>query len=188
MHLKPRKRILVDAKLQGRLVLRVAAYWFLSLLAVGLMLVTWDIAQGLSGPYFEPGRAHTLWYTTLTMAVASVLLLPVLLADTLLFSNRFAGPLYRVRKQMRALTAGEPVEPIEFRKKDDLAGLAEEFNALVAYVERLKQQPSTAPAACENQPRREPDRPGACPTDGKPAPLVDTGPGQPYVESFQGVS
>jgi hypothetical protein len=187
MRCTPRKRMIVDARLQGALILRVVAYWFLSLVAVGLMLITWDIAQGLQGPYIDPARSNQLWYTALTITLASVLLLPVLLADTVLFSNRFAGPVFRFRKELRALTAGEKVEPLRFRKKDDWAGLDAEFNALVEYVERLKHEHRSAAGAAPSQPQREPDRPVACPS-GNPTTLVDTPSEGAYVENLQVIS
>jgi hypothetical protein len=60
--------------------------------------------------------------------------------DVLYLSNKIVGPIYRMRRSLRALGAGEYVAPVEFRKGDFGLELADEFNAVAAYVESLKQQ------------------------------------------------
>ena len=57
-------------------------------------------------------------------------MLPILLLDVLITSNRFAGPLYRLRRSMRALAAGEHVQPVVFRDGDFWHEIADEFNAV----------------------------------------------------------
>ena len=163
MRKNARQRMIVDARLQFRLIARVAAYWFFSLVAVALILLSWQIAQGPFGPFLDPARYNELWYNYLAMALASLLFLPVLLADTVLISNRFAGPLDRVRRQMRALAEGQKVERIEFRKRDAWAGLANDFNAVVDAFERLRVDDGGERQAKISLPRREPDAVPACP-------------------------
>jgi nitrogen fixation/metabolism regulation signal transduction histidine kinase len=58
----------------------------------------------------------------------SVLLGTSILA--LLYSHRIAGPLFRLRKCVDMLSAGQDVEPIRFRKKDEFKELAESLNEL----------------------------------------------------------
>lgn len=138
MRFNPRNRVFVNARMQGALVVRVAAYWFFSIVAVGLILLCLDIAQGPWGPFFDQVRFGRLWEQYASVAIASFFILPVILADTVLTSNRIAGPLVRVRAAMRALAAGQPMTPLQFRKHDLWYGVAEELNAVMDYVERLK--------------------------------------------------
>jgi signal transduction histidine kinase len=74
------------------------------------------------------------------VVLASVVLVPVIMFDVLVTSNRFAGPLYRVRRAMRELAAGERVGAIQFREKDFLQDLADEFNAVAQRVEELEDE------------------------------------------------
>ena len=82
--------------------------------------------------------------------VAVTLLVPIIAYDVLVISNRFAGPLYRMRRSLRALGAGESVDPIHFRDHDFLQELAVEFNAVADRVEQLRRDLEEAQAA---QPR-----------------------------------
>ena len=55
---------------------------------------------------------------TLPFAIASFVLLPLVIIDIVRLSNRFTGPLLRMRRSMRALAQGEQVEPLKFRDAD----------------------------------------------------------------------
>lgn len=132
--------MIVDPRMQGALVVRVVAYWLFSVLAVGLILMCWDLALGPWGPFFAPHRLNALWDRYAPMIVASILILPVVLADAVLMSNRIVAPLDRVRGRMRALAAGETVEPLSFGKHDPWDALAADFNAVVDYNANLKQR------------------------------------------------
>lgn len=144
MQLTPRKRFLVDPKLQGSLLIRTFGYWCFCLITISLILLCWDAACGPSRPFFEYFRFDQLWREHGTVVVASFIMLPVLLIDVLVTSNRVAGPLYRMRRSLRAMAAGEYVEPVQFRDSDFWHEIAEEFNAVAAYVEQIKQRASAA--------------------------------------------
>jgi len=66
------------------------------------------------------------------------------IVDVVRLSNRFTGPLLRLRRSMRALARGEQVEPIRFRDNDFWHDFAEEFNALAA---RFRHQAAALAAA-----------------------------------------
>jgi hypothetical protein len=148
VRLTPRKRYLVDSKLQGALMMRTFGYWCFCVLATGLILLSWEAATGPHRPFLSYFSLHEIVQRHGAVALASVLLLPILLLDVLITSNRFVGPVYRMRRSMRALAAGEHVQPIKFRDGDFWHEVADEFNALAAYVEGLKQEktePTTIP-------------------------------------------
>ena len=75
--------------------------------------------------------------------------LPMVVADVIRVSNRFAGPLVRLRRSMRALARGEHVEPIHFRKGDFWQEFAEEFNAVAARVQG--ERPNAEPTLREEE-------------------------------------
>jgi hypothetical protein len=125
-----RRQLFVDPKVQGALVVRTVAYWGFCLIAVTLMLLLWRVIS-------VPGRAFAfhvdwLWFHYAPAAVASLLLLPIIVLDSMRMSNRFAGPLVRLRRAMRRLAEGETVQPINFRDDDFWSEFAEEFNRMLA--------------------------------------------------------
>lgn len=137
-----RKHLFVDPKVQGALVVRVILYWVVCLITITLMLLCWRIATGPVQLFYAHFDEMLLTYGP--ALVASLLLLPLVAVDIIRLSNRFVGPLLRLRRSMRALARGEHVDPIEFRDADFWHEIAEEFNSLVARVQ------GAAPAACRD--------------------------------------
>ncbi len=128
-----RKRLLVDMKVQHALVIRVILYWFMCLASVAIMILAWRLA---TDPSRGVGQHLTqMWYQFGAAVIGSLLLLPLVIYDTLVISNRFVGPLQHLRGQMRRLARGEKVDPIKFRQDDFWHELSEEFNALTAHLE-----------------------------------------------------
>lgn len=133
-----RKRLFVDAKVQGALLVRGVAYWLFALLAISLLLLCWRV-------WAVPGRPFAfhldhLWYFYAPALFASLLLLPIVLVDIVKLSSRFVGPLVRLRNGMRALARGERVKPIRFRKGDFWQDFAQEFNAVAARMDQLQSE------------------------------------------------
>ncbi len=149
-----RKHIFVDAKVQGALVLRVAIYWVFCLLSLSLMLLCWRILTGPARIFYT--HFADMWYYYGAALVASLLLLPIVLVDIVRLSNRFAGPLVRLRRSMRALARGEEVQPIHFRGQDFWQEFADEFNAIADRLQdaNASKSPRFRPAESteENQP------------------------------------
>ena len=137
----------VDARVQGAMLLRLVTYWLLGLLAISQILLCWNIISGPPRPFFDMFRFDILWAEHGEVVVASLIMLPIFLIDTIVVTNRFAGPLYRLRGAIRSLASGERVEPLKFRDKDFWRGLADEFNLLAVHVEQLKRQVALAAAA-----------------------------------------
>jgi hypothetical protein len=95
-----------------------------------MMLLCWRV-------FTIPGRTFAfhvdwLWFHYAPAVVASLLLVPIILLDSLRMSNRFAGPMVRLRRAMGRLAEGESVQPINFRDNDFWADFAEDFNRMLA--------------------------------------------------------
>jgi hypothetical protein len=136
MHLAKRRQLLIDKQVQGALLFRTIVYWFFLLVAASLFLLCMYVVQ-------EPGGTFLDYYGLVlerhgVLAFATLVLLPLVVYDVLVTTNRFAGPIYRMRRSMRALATGAHVDPLEFREQDFWREMADEFNALAAYVEELK--------------------------------------------------
>jgi hypothetical protein len=130
---RPRRHWFVDPKLQGALICRLVLYWSACLLATGLML-----GCSLAGSRPESliyGGLGVVWLHFGPVVIISMLLLPIMIVDVIRFSNRFVGPLLRLRRSMRQLARGEHVEPITFRRGDYWQDFADEFNAVLAHVQ-----------------------------------------------------
>jgi hypothetical protein len=130
-----RKHLFVDRKVQGALIARVVMYWVVCLITIALMLLCWDIITGPARMFYL--HFDNMWFFYGPAAIASFLLLPLVIVDIIRISNRFVGPLLRLRRSMRALARGEYVEPIEFRGNDFWHEFADEFNAVRARILQL---------------------------------------------------
>ncbi|MEX0978527.1 MAG: hypothetical protein WDZ48_06730 [Pirellulales bacterium] len=149
MRITPRKRLFVDRAVQGTLLFRIIIYWCFSVLAVCLFTLC---ARALTAPpdsFLEYFAFDKFFAQYGTVVVASAVLVPLIMLDVLVISNRFAGPLYRLRRSMRNLASGEAVQRIEFREKDYWRELAHEFNAISEYIENLERKLAEAQAKAD---------------------------------------
>ncbi len=172
-----RHRLFVDPEVQAALILRVMTYWMLCLAAVALMLFCWQVVSLPTRSIW--GHLEDLWFRFGPPFFASLIVLPLILMDIIRLSNRFSGPLIRVRRTMRALARGERVARLRFRKDDFWQNFAEECNAVAKRIADLECAVATAAAAsAENRPsssleRRNPSL--SCPESSVPSrPVVLT--------------
>ena len=138
MNLKTkRNRLFVDIDVQVALMWRVALYWGTFAVAVLLMQFCWVAFTA------RPTSSVDLLQRALGACgpaiIASVLLIPLVLVDCLRVSNRFVGPVFRLRRAVRELSQGISTEPIVLRRDDFWHDLTEDFNRLVE-----KQSPADA--------------------------------------------
>jgi hypothetical protein len=127
-----RKRYCVDRKVQSALTRRMVYQWFVFLFVASLALPLFNVM--MRGDFSRP-LAQTLRDTAsdfVILAVTFLCLLPYFVLDTYKQTNRFAGPIYRLRNTMRSLLNGEKTPPLKFRQDDFWHELAEDFNALQA--------------------------------------------------------
>jgi signal transduction histidine kinase len=146
MKLPSRKQVLVDHKVQWTLVRRVCMYWLscvavVKLMPVFLSMLTMRLAVEMS----------TTTQYVLSMLIPVTIFLPLIAYDVMRVSNQFVGPLYRLRRNMRELTAGETIAPIQFRPDDFWHDLADEFNALVREVQSLRDNNADAATREEDE-------------------------------------
>jgi hypothetical protein len=148
-----RTHYFVDAKTQGALVLRIVLYWAVLLFDIAATLAFWKMITlpvHMLKPNWDPA-----WFHYGPAVLTALLLLPVAITDIVRFTNRFVGPILRLRGSMRALARGEHVEPIRFRRGDFWQDLADEFNAVLARVER-----QASAAAAQSAPQAETEMAG----------------------------
>ena len=99
------------------------------------------ILQVLSNP-FRPLAEHVrnLWWTHGPFLLVLVFLLPVFIIDSIKLSNRFAGPVYSLRRALREIVQGKPPRRLKFRKHDFWHDLADDYNALLVRLDLLDEE------------------------------------------------
>lgn len=126
---KKRKTFLVEKQVQGALGWRIAAHWFIFL---GLSMFVNCSLQMLGS--FDRGSIWSSLQKAMLGQVGSVAvllaLLPWFIHDSLKLSNRFAGPMVRLRKSIIALSTQEETRPVSFRSGDFWQEIADDFNQL----------------------------------------------------------
>ncbi len=127
----------IDRKVQGALVVRTCVYWLFCLFSVSLLLICWRAFTGPLRPFSV--MAADVYQQHAAVLLASLVLLPITAMDVLRLSNRFVGPVSRMRAALEELAAGRSIEPVHFRDDDYWRELAGHLNEVAA---RLKQSDS----------------------------------------------
>lgn len=134
---KPRKRLLVDKEVQSSLLRRVTIHWIAFLVCNTIALTIW--IRVFEHP--EIGWADTFVGTLkrfLPFFVINLALFPAFIRDTLKTTNRFAGPISRLKTALRTAANGEPVERLKFREDDFWSDVAADFNRVADRIEAEK--------------------------------------------------
>ena len=149
-----RKKLVVDKRVQGSLLVKAGYYWALSIGVIGsLTLLGWVyVAPGLRILVQSPELLPAIMSGIGVAICASIIVLGVVLWDLSRESNRFAGPIYRLRCVMRDAAAGKRVEPIRFREEDHWHDLAEAFNDVLVQLEEARRQTTRKDAEREDEP------------------------------------
>jgi signal transduction histidine kinase len=129
-----RGRFLVDSRVQLSLVGRVIVHWISFIVLFLLVVLTIEMFLREPGVSVLDSLSISLKKNAL-MFVLMVAVLPAFLYDTVKMSNRFAGPISRLKYGLTALANGQPVEKINFRKGDFWGELAEDFNRVATRLE-----------------------------------------------------
>jgi hypothetical protein len=127
--MQKRNRLFIDIDVQVALMWRVGLYWGTFGVAVLLMQFCWVALTA------HPVSSLDLLQRALSACgpaiIASALLIPLVLVDCLRLSNRFVGPVYRLRKAMRELSQGIRAEPVVLRRDDFWRDLTEDINRMI---------------------------------------------------------
>ncbi|MEM0924408.1 MAG: hypothetical protein AAGJ83_00085 [Planctomycetota bacterium] len=134
-----RSRLLVDPSVQWSIAGRVLIHWGLFLVCLVSLgaLVRILVAVG-SQPFSEAWRSAAV--SQIPVLGVMFVLMPLFLRDTLKLSNRFAGPMFRLRTSLKSLASDQAVDPIKFRQGDFWQEAAEDFNQIAARMDELKEE------------------------------------------------
>ena len=134
-----REIFFIDRKVQGALLARTAIYWMFWLFSVSLMLICWNAFTGPKTRFIELVADLADRYGPALLA--SLVLLPIVMMDVLRLSNRFVGPVMRLRMGLNDLAEGKPVKPLNFRDDDYWRDLASDFNEVAARLAKRDIRP-----------------------------------------------
>ncbi len=133
---KKRKVIFIDSEVQGGILRRIVCHWMMLVVCSTLMLMVW--VRLFEAPEKSWEEVFQLCYTRFApFMIVSLTLIPAFARDTVKFSNRFAGPMVRLRGALKMAGAGDAPKHISFRKGDYWQDIARSFNQL---ADRINQQ------------------------------------------------
>lgn len=113
---------------QTRLVLRLLFYALVYQVAIWLIVFTFKIfLDRMAALTDEPVESFFSWGAVL-MGLA---LLGLLTFDAVRYVHRLVGPIYRFRKAVQAIAAGETVELVRLRQEDFLKDFMGDFNVML---------------------------------------------------------
>lgn len=138
-----RGRLLIDRDVQRALLWQMLRHWTAFVIVLIAMLLA---VESLSGPPRSLAtHVQALWTQHAALLVVIAALFPVFAYDSVKLSNRFVGPIMRLRGALRAASAGEPVRPLQFRKNDFWQDMAEHFNQLMEQAARKRDRHDMGP-------------------------------------------
>lgn len=132
-----RSRLLVDPRVQWTIASRLLLHWA-SFFACVITISTMVRLMFLAGDNGFVNSLSESLSTQMPILIVMLMLLPVFLRDSLKLSNRFAGPMYRLRTTLRSMAQKQPVGPIKFRDGDFWMEAATDFNIVLQQVDALK--------------------------------------------------
>ena len=133
-----RKQNYIDNHVQGSLLRRILSHWLMffgvsAFAVIFLQALLGDPAIGIMDRIqFQCGE---FVFVGIVMAA----MFPAFMLDTIRFSNRFVGPIARLRRHLRQLGEGDTSE-CAFRGDDFWKDMADEFNVVAALVEQQRQE------------------------------------------------
>ena len=143
-----RQQLLIDKDVQGAVLRRTILY---SVCCVVYFMVIMFFTTTADSP-------NANWFETVLLcldeavywAPGLMLLAPVIAYDLLTLTNRFAGPVFRLRREMQLLTSGEDAYELSFRDGDYWMEMADLFNQVREEMLELREFKANAPEPRES--------------------------------------
>lgn len=143
---KRRTQNLIDFEVQSSLLLRLCIHWIVFLVATAFAMFMW--IRLFDSPVYSWEETTTRFRDTFVpLLIVALALFPVFLLDSIKLSNRFTGPIFRLRRTLASLANGTPTQPLEFRSSDFWKSLAKDFNHVVSISRTEENKPAELPTA-----------------------------------------
>ncbi len=128
-----RGKVYIDRIVQGTLARRIVVHWCVFFALSMISLTALEFFLGDPELSFA-GHLSVIWGKYAFFVILMVSILPTFVYDSMKLSNRFAGPVMRLRESIRDLAQGENVEELKFRENDFWRELSEDFNVVAKRV------------------------------------------------------
>lgn len=138
MMTKRRSRNYVDREVQTTLLKRLSGHWALFVLANLAAVFLWTLAFETPDSTWQHAL-RTSQMRLVPFVIVSLAMVPVFVLDAVKLSNRFAGPIIRVRRALSQIAEGKTPKAIEFRSNDFWKSLANDLNR--AFIFNFKNAP-----------------------------------------------
>jgi hypothetical protein len=134
-----RARKYVDRNVQGGLLTRMAIHWGVFFFTSAFAYIVVQAIVSPNGTSFLQRIQNSLTEFSL-LGLLMLTLMPAFFLDVVRFSNRFAGPIVRLRRFLRELGENGEVPPLKFRDDDFWMEIAKEFNVCRERIYRQKME------------------------------------------------
>ena len=147
-----RQQLLIDSNVQGSILFRTGLY---SAACAVYFIVILVFTESMSSP--DRDFADSIWHCldeAIYWAPGLVLLTPLVAYDMLKLTNRFAGPIFRLRREMQRLASGQSDRPLNFRDGDYWTEMADQFNTIRGELIELREFKKNATLASQSGSKR----------------------------------
>lgn len=133
-----RKRYFIDPAVQAGLMKRLVVY-------IGASMIFFTMPIAFAKTVMHPEimfteHVLTVYATHWPILLMMIAFLPFALNDAVRFSNRFAGPIYRMRCELKRFENRQPMNRIKFRKRDFWHDLADSMNMVSDRIAELEKE------------------------------------------------
>jgi hypothetical protein len=118
---------------QSKLFFRILCYSLIYQVTLWNFLFVWRLLEEGPGNPIEQARGFFL--SNYPMLICCLVIVPFFAWDAVRFSHRLVGPIYRFRKTIQSVTAGEKVRPIKLRDGDYLTEMRDDLNAMMGSLQ-----------------------------------------------------
>ncbi|MEM9410183.1 MAG: hypothetical protein AAGA30_03665 [Planctomycetota bacterium] len=132
-----RKQNFIDQNVQGGLIRRIFFHWVMFFGVTAFAVLSLKTLLGEPSLSFSQRFTNELSeFTYLGVVFAAIF--PAFMLDTIRFSNRFVGPITRLRQRLNELADNGETNDVEFRENDFWQEIAAEFNAVNELIRSQK--------------------------------------------------
>jgi hypothetical protein len=124
-----RRRYFVDPPVQGALLRQAIYYWLWASATFALISFVYRVVPAWLS---DTGQYESIWRDLGPYAIASLVLFPIVVVSAIRFSNRFAGPMVRIRGALKQLARGESPPRMLVRDDDFWPDVVDDINAIAA--------------------------------------------------------
>jgi len=129
MNRSQRQQNFIDTSVQGSLLRRILTHWVIFFVTTAIAFLAMNTLLGDPSKSFA-GRLQAEMMGASVLVFTFLALFPAFMLDTIRFSNRFVGPISRLRQELQRLAQTHQANELSFRDNDFWRDFANEFNSV----------------------------------------------------------